>query len=184
MESKQFQSLLVIRNDKPMYEDIFHIAYAYNRSAKLVSQESERVENAAFLLPSIVCQAFAIELFLKFFLLLDYPNIKSKKDIDSAQNLTLSKAMKAHLYEHLWDAINIEYKEVVSKHYSNALNIKASVSDFRKALVDIDSNSFVNWRYIHEEESFKFMHPELTEKLSDVLLSAAFHGGFMQVENS
>ena len=161
--------LLIIRGDSPMYEDIFHIAYAYNQSSQLINDFSAKQKNAAFMFPSIVCQSFAIELSLKFFLVIDHPEICNRKDFEKF-DLKLNK----HGFSELWDLINVNYQNEIVRHHTNCIGNESSACRFKKLLEDIGSDSFVRWRYIHELEGFNFMHISDTKQASDVLLSVAY----------
>lgn len=162
--------LLIINDNSPMYEDIFHIAYAYNKSGELINKHSDKQENAAFIFPSIVCQSFAIELFLKFFLVIDHPEICNQQDFKKV-DLKLNK----HSFSELWDLINLNYQNEIARHHMNCIGTQSSTAKFKKLLENIGSDSFVKWRYIHETEGINFMHISDTKQASDVLLSVAYN---------
>lgn len=180
MTAQQFKNLLIIPGDVPMYKDMFHIAATYNKSAKLIIQHSEKQEDVAFMFPSIVCQTFAIELLLKFFILVEHSNILCRDDLKKYGLNFGKKGSNGHAYDVLWDLIKPKYQELISLHYSNSLVGVGFDRNFRKALELIDPNAFTSWRYIHEGNEPKFMHHELTERVSDVLLSAACYGVMYQ----
>lgn len=145
-----------------MYKDIYHIAYAYNQSGELINNHSEKQKNAAFMFPSIVCKSFAIELLLKFFLVIDHPEICNQQDF---KKLELNK----HGFSELWDLISMNFQLEIARHHTNC------IGRFKKLLEQIGSDSFVKWRYIHESESLNFMHISETKQVSDVLLSVAYN---------
>jgi hypothetical protein len=53
------------------YKTLFSIATAYAYSGLLVSEHAKKTDRLEFTFPAIVCSSFSIELFLKFFLMLE-----------------------------------------------------------------------------------------------------------------
>ena len=159
--------LVIPDSAEPIYINIFHIACSYNASAKLIKNQFDNTNNAAFLFPSIVCQSFAIELFLKFFIFFDADKNKSISQLP--KNL-------GHDFSKLWNRIPSEYQKLISTHYSNAPKPVSITGEFEDSLSIIGNNSFVKWRYAHEIQSFDFMNLDHTALVSDVLFSAANFG--------
>lgn len=159
--------LLIPDSAEPIYINVFHIACSYNASAKLIKDQFDKTDNISFLFPSIVCQSFAIELFLKFFIFIDAHNNKTVS--------TLPKRM-GHDFSKLWERIPSEYKTLISTHYSNAPKPATLIGGFKESLNIIGNDSFEKWRYAHEIQSYDFMHLDLTALVSDVLYSAASFG--------
>lgn len=159
--------LLIPDSAVPTYINLFHIACSYNTSAKLVKGQFDETGNVAFLFPSIVCQSFAIELFLKFFIFLD-----------ADKNKTASKLPKkmGHDFSKLWNRISSEYQKLISTHYSNAPKPPTITGGFEEGLSIIGNDSFEKWRYAHEIQNYDFMHLDYTDLVSDVLYSAANFG--------
>lgn len=165
--------LLIADTAEPIYVNVFHIACSYNESAKLVKSQFDETGNAAFLFPSIVCQSFAIELFLKFFIFLD-----------AEKNETASELPKrmGHDFSRLWDRVSKEYQELISIHYSNAPKPPNVTGGFKESLSLIGNDSFEKRRYVYEIKDYDFMHLDHTTLISDVLFNAA-NFGVMKLED-
>lgn len=159
--------LLIPDSTEPKYINLFKIACSYNLSANLIKKQFDGENNAAYLFPSIVCQSFAIELFLKFFIF-----------FDAEKNNTVSKLLKnlGHDFSKLWNRISYEYQELISIHYRNAPKSNNITGGFEEGLSTIGNDSFIKWRYMHEIENYEFMHLDHTSLISNVLFSAANFG--------
>lgn len=137
---------LVILQDgeKPMFETLYSMACAYAHSGNLIEEHTYKQKLIEYIFPSIVCNTFAIELFLKFYLVVDTPKAISRKDID----------IKGHHYSNLWDKIQLHYQTDIVKHYNAINNTQYAEKIFHQLLIDIGDTPFTKWRYVHEFEDF------------------------------
>ena len=63
--------LVLIADESKDYKALYVIATAYAHSGLLISSQGKETVRPEFSFPAIVCSSFAIELFLKFFLMLE-----------------------------------------------------------------------------------------------------------------
>jgi hypothetical protein len=120
-----------------------------------------------FTFPATVCQAFAIELFLKFFLVVDFPEIRGKKDLGKHNVTFKPSGSKGHGYSALWDMIPPNYQEKI------AHQTQINKQQFRQQLLDIGDDPFVKWRYVHEEHGIHLLPLGLIKRVADALGYAA-----------
>jgi hypothetical protein len=139
------QPFVVIHDDEPMYRNMYFIACAYANSGTLIESHGERVNEIEYLFPAVVCQAFAIELFLKFFYYLDHPEIRSKQDF------TKQTKLDTHFNSELWDMLQSSYRQKIAQQ------AKVNEQQFRQQLMDIGDNPFVKWRYVHEQHGIDLL---------------------------
>lgn len=139
------QPFVVIQGDEPMYQDMYSNACAYANAGTLIESHGERVDEFAYIFPAVVCQAFAIELFLKFFYYLDHPEIRGKQDF------TKHTKPGSHLNSGLWDRLQSSYRQKIAQQ------AKVSEQQFRQQLIDIGDDPFVKWRYVHEHHGIDLL---------------------------
>ena len=158
--------MLVVQDlETPMFETMFTLACAYNESARLILENEDK--NISFVFPAAMNFAFSIELFLKFFLILDYPEIRSKEDlVGNRINL-----IKGHSLSALWDSVGIDYKNEIVSKYQEIHKEFMSDSKFREFLaLELYDNPFVKWRYVYEEdEGINVLNLDLIKKVNDSL---------------
>lgn len=151
------------------YSALYSIASAYADSGLILSQHGDVSDCPEFSFPAIVCSSFAIELFLKFFLILE-----------RAENDELSsKREYGHSLLPLWDMICPAHQALVAGMFHNKTGeplLNASdrrIELFVEALSHLGKMPFVEWRYIHERVDPSLMsHVAITEVL-DALRYAA-----------
>lgn len=153
-----------------MYESIFTFACTYAHSANLIETHGEETDKVAFLFPATVCQAFAIELFLKFFIVVDHPAICCKDDL---KDHDISFQKLGHSCSKMWDAVPAHHQAEVVKHYKERSGASISEKQFRERLLEIDDNPFVKWRYVHEENGFSFLRQDQLKLVTNALGYAA-----------
>jgi hypothetical protein len=73
--------VLKARAKSPMYQVLFRQATSYGNSAKLLSELVLVSNNPDFIAPVLMCKVFAVELLLKFFLVVDYRKIVTVQDL-------------------------------------------------------------------------------------------------------
>lgn len=157
------QPLIVIPDESPMFHSIHMIACTYAHSGTLLERHGDTCSIGAFLFPAVVCQSFAIELFLKFFLVVDHPSIISKEDLVKHNINFKPKGSKGHGYSALWDMIQPHHQTKI------AAKAKVGIRGFRQLLLDIGDDPFVQWRYVHEERDMKMLPLELIKQVTDAL---------------
>lgn len=151
------------------YTALYGIATAYAHSGLLISSHGEKNNQMEFAFPAIVCSSFAIELFLKFFLMLDRAG---KED-----------AVPKHEFWHklgdLWSKINPEHQRLIAGMFGNStgtphLNaIDRRVELFMAAFKDIGDDPFTRWRYAYELPDSNLMSHAAIAKVLDALGRAA-----------
>ena len=151
------------------YKALYTIATAYAHSGLLISSHGEQTDRPEFSFPAIVCSSFAIELFMKFFLIFD------KAGKDSADQ----KRVTGHILVELWSKIKPEHQRLIAGMFRNSTGTPLlNASDrrivfFEEALTSIGKAPFLNWRYVHELSNSTIMsHGSITEVL-DALGHAA-----------
>lgn len=164
------QPLLVLPDDSPMFESLYAIGCAYGHSAKLIEEYGDRTGAIAFVFPATVCQAFAVELFLKFFLVLDHPSICGRDDL-KPHGISLKK--HGHSHSSMWDDVPSNYQAVIATNYKAASGALVNAAQFRQKLLEIDDNPFVKWRYVHEEHDWSFLRQDQIQLVVDALRLAA-----------
>ena len=157
--------LIVQDRETPMFETMFTLACAYNESAKQILENKEK--NISFIFPAAMNFAFSIELFLKFFLIFDYPEIRSKEDLVSNK----INGIRGHGLSTLWDSIGDDYKNQIVSKYQEVHHETMSIVKFREFLaLELYDNPFVKWRYVYEEEEgASYLNLDLVKKVNDAL---------------
>lgn len=151
------QPFVVIHEDEPMYRDMYFIACAYANAGTLIESHGERIDKFAYIFPAVVCQAFAIELFLKFFYYLDHPEIRGKQDF------TKRTKPGNHHNSKLWDRLQSSYRQKVAQQ------AKVNEQQFRQQLIDIGDDPFVKWRYVHEQHGIDLLPIGTIKQIADAL---------------
>jgi len=134
-------------------EALYAIATAYAHSGLIVSKHGYQTDQMAFAFPAIVCSSFALELFLKFFLMVD---LVEKGD-------TEQKIRNIHTIPELWKLVTPEHKALIAGMFRNSTGeplttgIELRLQLFEEALKHLGSKPFVQWRYIHELRSQQLM---------------------------
>lgn len=151
------------------YAALYAIATAYAHSGLLISNHGKETDHHEFSFPAIVCSSFAIELFLKFFLMLE----RAESDEPS------SKRERVHPLGQLWKKIRPEHQALIAGMFGNKTGVPLlNASDrrielFVEALTHVGEAPFIKWRYPHELVGPTLMsHAAITEVL-DALGNAA-----------
>ena len=159
--------MLVSTNGKaPMFETMFSMACTYNSSSRILRDKINKEDKYKFFFPSVICYSFSIELFLKFFHLIDFPEVFTKKYFTKF-NINI----KAHSLSTLWDSLNINYKEEIVGQFRGVGGFARDVNEFREVLVtELGDDPFVKWRYIHEEEEgHYYLSLDMVSNVNDAL---------------
>jgi len=151
------------------YEALYAIATAYAHSGLLLSDHGKQTGHVEFTFPAIVCTSLAIELFMKFFLMLD------KAD----QEDPVRKHDTGHSLTKLWDKIKPEYKSVIAGMFGHSggtpfLNAtERRIELFAERLKGIGDEPFIHWRYIYESDATSVMSHAAVAEVLNALRNAA-----------
>lgn len=146
---------------------LFNVANAYSTAA----QDSwRRVSggNADFAGPGIMCQAFAIELLLKFFIAVD-----SGRDVTWNQLKESGVNLRGHTYSSLFDRVSEEGQRRIAESCSSLAGVSVTPTLFRKKLIELGDEPFVGWRYVYENGGVSYINKKLLDQVTDALGLAA-----------
>lgn len=163
-------TLLLIPDDSQVdFRALYAIATAYAHSGLLISDHGQTNDRVEFSFPAVVCSSFAIELFLKFFLMLERPD----------RNDLVLKQKSGHRLAELWKKILPVHQALIAGMFQNRTGVPLlNASDVRlklyeDALINVGEAPFIKWRYAHELVGPTVMsHAAITEVL-DALGCAA-----------
>lgn len=164
------QPLLVVPDDSPMYESLYTFGCAYAHSATLIEAHGDRIGAIAFVFPATVCHAFAIELFLKFFIVLDHPSILGRSDLKPNG---ISFKQHGHTLSSMWDDVPPHYQAEIATNYRAPNGVQLSAAEFRQQFLALDDNPFVKWRYVHEEHDWSFLRQDQMQLVINALGATA-----------
>lgn len=148
---------------------IYAIATAYAHSGLLISNRGNETNRLEFSFPAIVCSSFAIELFLKFFLMLE----RAESEEPSL------KPKSGHILGQLWKKISPEHQALIAGMFRNKSGVPLlNASDrrielFVEALTNLGEKPFVEWRYVHELVEPSLMSHAAINEVLDALGYAA-----------
>ena len=156
-------SLVLIPDESQAdYAALYAIATAYAHSGLLISNHGNKMDRLEFSFPAIVCSSFAIELFFKFFLMLERAESEGP----------FSKQKPEHGLGYLWEKIPIVHQALIAGMFRNKTEVPLlDASDrrielFVEALAHVGDAPFVKWRYVHELVDPSLMsHAAITEIL-------------------
>lgn len=161
--------VLIPDNSQVDYRALYAIATAYAHSGLLISDHAKETDHPEFSFPAVVCSSFAVELFLKFFLMLDRAESENP----------FIKHESGHRLRELWKKIRPAHQALIAGMFRNStmeplLNASDSrIGLFEEALTHVGVAPFVKWRYAHELVNPTLMsHAAVTEVL-DALGHAA-----------
>lgn len=163
-------SLLLIPDESQVdYAALYAIATAYAHSGLLISAHGKETDRPEFSFPAVVCASFAIELFLKFFLMLERAESED----------TSSKHKSGHLVGELWKKIRPAHQALIAGMFRNSTGVpllNASVRRielFVEALMHVGEAPFLKWRYAHELVDDTLMSHAAINEVLDALGYAA-----------
>lgn len=164
-------TLLLIPGETHDYRALYAIATAYAHSALLISSHGKQTDRLDFTFPAIVCSSFAIELFMKFFLMLDRSD---KEDAPPQRDF-----YKLHRLGELWKKISPDYQRLIAGMFGNSTGtplLNAAdrrIELFLEALTSIGDEPFVKWRYVYEMPEITLMSHGAIAEVLDALRHAA-----------
>lgn len=162
---------LVFFSDKSYsdYSALYAIATAYAHSGLLISAHGKGTDRLEFSFPAIVCSSFAIELFIKFFLMLE--NTESEEPS--------LKHQPGHRLDDLWKKITPARQSLVAGMFRNSTGVPLlNASDrrielFEQALMNVGQTPFIKWRYAYELPGPTLMSHTAIAEVLDALGYAA-----------
>lgn len=150
-------------------EALYAIATAYAHAGLIVSAHGKESDQIAFTFPAIVCSSFALELFLKFFQM-----------VDLIERGEITQKIKFdHTIPGLWGKITPSHKAIIAgmfqnntgKPYTTGHEIRLRL--FEEALGQLGTQPFVQWRYAHELKGPRLMSHGAISIVVDALGHAA-----------
>lgn len=146
------------------YSTIFNFAESYNQTAEMALARMNLTTNADFIAPAIMCRSFAVELLLKFYLVIDYPLVKNASELEPH-----GISLHGHKYSNLFQKIKQEYKTKIANKFSGVSGVKTTPEQFENHLLTLGDQPFVQFRYVYEEASHKYLNFELLSQVVDAL---------------
>lgn len=153
---------------RALNHELFCLAITYAQSGRLSENEGVKKENPDFAGPSIMCYSFSIELLLKFFIVIDYPDVRRWGDFKD-KNIDI----RGHVYSKLYNKIKPKYQAIIAESYSKLVNKPVDAVGFENALRETGDDPFRKWRYIYEESDGNTLNLDLLRKVVDALGKAA-----------
>ena len=171
MKTKPAVPLLLLIPDESSadYSFVYNIATAYAHSGLMISEYANKKNDYTFSFPAVVCSSFAIELFLKFFLIFE-----KSKNISNTSN-----KISGHRLMNLWNGISENNQKFIAGMFRNPtkeplLNSYDSRKKiFELALNEVGDSPFVKWRYAHEIYDVTLMSHDAIVEVLDALGYAA-----------
>lgn len=139
---------------------LFNIAHAYARAGDMASYAIFSLEDADFAAPAIMCKSFAIELLLKFFLVIPHPTAQTTADLAA-----VGVDLRGHKYSELYDRIIPSYQQKVATSFSTITGKATNATEFRTALIALGDDPFVFWRYVYEKTGKSTLDIPLLEQV-------------------
>ena len=161
--------LLVPSDDLHDPEALYAIATAYAHAGHIVSAHGNESDQIAFTFPAVVCSSFALELFLKFFQMVDL--------IERGE--TTKKIKFDHTIPGLWGKLTPNHKAIIAGMFRNTTGEPYTTGQdirlrlFEEALEQLGTQPFVQWRYAHELKGPQLMSHGAISIVVDALGYAA-----------
>jgi len=152
IDRQQLERLFAGLPKRSLRSTLFNIAHAYARAADASWGSLVTTKDFDFAAPAIMCQSFAIELLLKFFLAIDHPSATTTDELKTA-----GVNLRCHKYSELFDQLAPATKDKIAKSFSTLSGRQINADGFRQELIAQGNDPFVYWRYIYEENS-RFSH--------------------------
>lgn len=124
---------------------LFNIAHAYSRAGDDMASLAH-LQDADFAAPAIMCKSFAIELLLKFFLVIPHPTAQTTADLGA-----FGVDLHGHKYTELYDRMIPTYQHRIATSFSQTTGKVTNATEFRTVLIALGNDPFVFWRYIYEK---------------------------------
>jgi hypothetical protein len=167
-DRRRIEQLLSALPKRSLESTLFNIAHAYARAAAASWNSLVSTNDADFAAPAIMCQSFAIELLLKFFLAVDHPSAATAQELKSA-----GVTLKCHKYSELFDQLLPATKAKIANAFTILSGKQTDASGFREALIAQGDDPFVYWRYVYETSDISHFDNRAFNLVTDALGKAA-----------
>lgn len=165
---KEMDDALASAKPRALHRVLFNLADCYNQTAEMALSDISSTGNADYAAPAIMCRSFAIELLLKFFIVVEHPLAKSKAELDS-----LGVNLRGHPYSELFDRINTPHQALIARKHAERAGTPTTPAVFRQLLISTGDKPFVDWRYVYEGSGYRYFDMALFAFLADSLGIAA-----------
>jgi len=153
---------------RPTASTLFNLAHAYAMASDTIWSRLALSKNADFAGPGIMCQAFAIELLLKFFLVIEHG---PETTLDELARKGIK--LRGHSFSALFDRVSDEFQGKIAESYTTLTGEPCDPAGFRETLVRTGDDPFVSWRYIYESTGISQLNKALVDQVTDALGKAA-----------
>lgn len=168
IDKSQIEEILASHPTRSLRSTLFNIAHAYACAAETSWRQMAETGNPDFAAPSIMCQSFAVELLLKFFIAIDHPNAKTIDELKST-----GAKLRCHKYSELYDQLTSATQAKIAQAFSSLAGKPANSVEFRQALIAQGDDPFVYWRYIYETSGNSHFDRKAFNLITDALGKAA-----------
>lgn len=165
---QRLEQALASMPKRSLESTLFNLAHAYARAADASWNNLGSTKDADFAAPAIMCQSFAIELLLKFFLAIDNPSATTADDLKKA-----GVRLKCHKYSELFDQLLPATKEKIANAFARLSGKKTDAAGFRVALIAQGDDPFVYWRYVYETSGVSHFDNRAFSLVTDAIGKAA-----------
>lgn len=167
-DRQQLERLLATLPKRSLRSTLFNTAHAYARSADASWSTLGAAKDADFAAPAIMCQSFAIELLLKFFLAVDHPAATTAEELKTA-----GVKLRCHKYSDLFDQLAPTTKDKIANAFTALSGKQTDAAGFRQELIAQGDDPFVYWRYVYETSWFSHFDRQAFNLVIDALGKAA-----------
>lgn len=130
IDKQHFERLFADLPKRSLRSALFNSAHAYARAANASWGSLGATSDADFAAPAIMCQSFAIELLLKFFLAIDHPSATTAEELEAA-----GVKLRCHKYSDLFDQLEPATKNKIAKSFTDISGRQMDAAGFRQTLI-------------------------------------------------
>ena len=168
MNPDTLESALAALPSRALPSAIFNIAHAYARAAEDSWRQISETSDADFAAPAILCQSFAIELLLKFFIVREQGKHTTMADLN-AKGINL----RGHSCTSLFRRLSSATQDKIAASYSSLAGTEVDPAAFATVLKKLGDDPFVTWRYPYEVNALKQLDKPLLDRVTYSLGKAA-----------
>jgi hypothetical protein len=168
MDKPDLEHILAGLPRRSLESTLFNLAHAYAQASDAIWAQLGASKSADLAGPAIMCQSFAIELLLKFFLLVDHPAAKTAEDLRQA-----GVKLKNHKYSELFNQLSSASRDKIATSFAQASRRAVTRDEFRDLLIAQGDDPFVHWRYVYEHGGVSHFDRISFNLLTDALGKAA-----------
>lgn len=155
--------LLVTMPEENDYKGIFGIATAYAHSCQILDDHADKMDRVDLFFPAVVCAAFSLELYLKFFVVLA-----------NSQDSQRTCKPHGHSIRNLWNKVSYSHQNAIVGMFRHnepeplytGLEVRRRV--FEEAFFSLGDEPFKSLRYLYEPDG-KSVRPVSQAALWEVL---------------